>query len=80
MGGACGTHVRKVFKVFGRKARRKEVTRKMETYLGRGNQNGPQGDWLGGGGVEWIQLAQDRDRWRAVVCAAMNLRVVAPRN
>jgi hypothetical protein len=33
----------------------------------------------GGGCVEWIQLAQDRDRWRAVVSAAMNLRVLAPR-
>ena len=27
------------------------------------------------GGVEWIQLAQDRDRWRSLVNAAMNLRV-----
>jgi hypothetical protein len=32
-----------------------------------------------GGGVEWIHLAEDRDRWRAVVNAVMNLRVVAPR-
>jgi hypothetical protein len=31
-------------------------------------------------GVEWIHLAQDRDRWRAVVSAVMNLRVLAPRN
>jgi hypothetical protein len=32
------------------------------------------------GSVEWIQLAQDRDRWRAVVNAMMNLRVLAPRS
>jgi hypothetical protein len=31
------------------------------------------------GGVDWIRLSQDRDRWRAVVSAVMNLRVLAPR-
>jgi hypothetical protein len=28
-----------------------------------------------GGGVDWIDLAEDRDRWRALVNAVMNLRV-----
>jgi hypothetical protein len=27
------------------------------------------------GGVDWIGLAQDRDKWRAVVTAVMNLWV-----
>jgi len=27
------------------------------------------------GYMEWIDLAQDRDRWRALVCAVMNVRV-----
>jgi hypothetical protein len=35
---------------------------------------------IGLGGVDWIRLAQGRDRWRAVVSAVMNFRVLAPRS
>jgi hypothetical protein len=35
---------------------------------------------IGLGDVDWIRLAQDRDRWWAVVSAVMNLRVLAPRS
>jgi hypothetical protein len=35
---------------------------------------------IGWGSVGWIQLAQNRDQWRAVVNTVMNLRVLAPRS
>jgi hypothetical protein len=31
----------------------------------------------GWGGLEWIQLVQDRGRWQAVVNAVMNVQVLA---
>jgi hypothetical protein len=35
---------------------------------------------IGLGDVDWIRMAQDRDRWRAVVSAVMNLWFLAPRS
>jgi hypothetical protein len=32
------------------------------------------------GGVEWIQLSQDRDWWQALVNTVMNLWVLAPQS
>jgi hypothetical protein len=32
--------------------------------------------WIGrGGDIDWIDLAEDRNRWRTLVNAVMNLRV-----
>jgi hypothetical protein len=30
---------------------------------------------VGGGGGDWMERAQDRDRWRALVSTVMNFRV-----
>jgi hypothetical protein len=35
---------------------------------------------IGRVGVEWIHLAWDRDRWRSLLNAVMNLRVLEPRS
>jgi hypothetical protein len=48
---------------FGRPSRRWEDNIKMDLQE------------VGWGGVDWIDMAQDRDRWRAVVSAVMNLLV-----
>ena len=75
MGRACGMHgeEERCMQGFGGEPEGK-------TPLGR-----PRRRWegnimidlkeVGYGGMDWIKLAQDRDRWRALVNAVMKLRV-----
>jgi hypothetical protein len=35
---------------------------------------------IGWGSADWIHLAHDRDRWRALANTVMNLRVLTPRS
>jgi hypothetical protein len=80
LGRACGTHGRgeKRVQVFGGKP---EGKRPLERPRRRW-EDGIKMDLgeIGWRGVEWIHLAQDRDRWWALVNTVMNLRVLAPRS
>ena len=50
-------------KPLGRPRRRWEDSMKMDLQE------------VGCGGMDWLELAQDRDMWRALVSTVMNLRV-----
>jgi hypothetical protein len=69
---------RKVYKVLVGKPEGKRLFGRPRRRLGDGMRMDLRE--IGLVGVDWILLAQDRDRWRAVVSAVMNLRVLAPRS
>jgi hypothetical protein len=69
---------RKVYKVLvGKPEGKKPLGRPRHRW-----ENGISMDLreIGLGDVDWIRLAQDRDRWRAVVSVVMNLRLLAPQS
>jgi hypothetical protein len=62
-----------------------EVRGAYNILVGRPERRRPLGRWednikmdlreIGFGDVDWIHLAQDRDRWRDIVNMVMNLQV-----
>ena len=75
MGGACSAYGegRGVYRVLVGKPEGKTP---LERPRCRWEDNIKMGlQEMGYGGMDWIELAEDRDSWRAFVNAVMNLRV-----
>jgi hypothetical protein len=74
MGWACSTYGEKrgAYRIL---VRRPEGRRPLGRPRHRWEDNIKMDLQEVGWGMDWIDLAQDRDRWRALVNAVMNLRV-----
>jgi hypothetical protein len=70
MGGACSAYGERCVQGCGGKIRGKKTTGDPSVD-GRIILKRIFREW----GMDWIKVAQDRDRWRALVNAVMNLRV-----
>jgi hypothetical protein len=62
-------------RVIGGKAGKKETTRRNKMQVGRLILKWILLREIGWDGMDWIDLAQDRDQWGAPVNTVMNLRV-----
>jgi hypothetical protein len=75
MGGACSTNgeKRNAYRLLvGKPEGRRPLGRPRRRWLDNIRMDPVE---VGRGDVDWIGLAQDRDRWRAPVNSILNLRV-----
>jgi hypothetical protein len=75
MGGACSTNgeKRNAYRLLvGKPKGRRSVGRPRRRWVDNSRVELVE---VGCGDVDWIGLAQDRDRWRALVNSVFNLRV-----
>ena len=75
MGGACSAYggQKRLCRVFvGKPERYRPLWRERRRWEDNIKMDLQE---VGCGCIDWIKLAKDRDRWRALVNAVMNLRV-----
>jgi len=75
MGGACSTYGRRREAYSGFWRGKHEVKRPLGRPRRRWDDIKMDLQEVGCGVMDWIELAQDRNRWRALVNVVMNLRV-----
>jgi hypothetical protein len=76
MGRTCSTYgaKRNVYRILvGKPEGKRRLGRPRRRWEGNIKMDLREIGWRG---VDWIDLAQDRDQWRALVSTVMNLRVL----
>ena len=73
MGGACGAYGGGVHRfLLGKPEGKRPLGRPRHRWEDNIKTDLQE---VGGGWEDWMELARDRDRWRALVSTVMNLRV-----